>query len=201
MAKLSLAFYRRPDVVAVSRALLGKYLFTRIGGATITGGRIVETEAYAGPADRASHAYGNRRTARTETMFRGGGVAYVYLCYGLHAMLNVVTGGADVPHAILIRAIEPTHGVDRMRARRRRERVDRTLAGGPGMLTEALGITTRDDGVELTGSRIWIENRGEAVRADEMVAGPRVGVAYAGVDASLPWRFRVRDCSWTSLPG
>ena len=112
MAKLTLAFFRRPDVVQISRELLGKHLFSRIDGGAVTGGRIVETEAYDGPEDRASHAYGNRRTGRTDVMFRAGGVAYVYLCYGMHAMFNIVTGRAGAPQAILIRALEPMCGLE-----------------------------------------------------------------------------------------
>lgn len=198
MAKLSLKFYRSPDVVSISRELLGKCLFTRVPGEGVTGGRIVETEAYAGPQDRASHAFGNRRTSRTEVMFHEGGVTYVFLCYGMHAMLNVVTGPVDLPHAILIRAIEPTRGLPLMLARCGRSRADRALAGGPGRLTRALGIDMTWNGLSLTGNRIWIEEgRGAAPRVD-IAADPRVGVDYAGPDARLPWRFRIRGSAWTS---
>lgn len=200
MAKLGLRFYRREDVVAIARELLGKYLLTRLGGAEVTGGPIVETEAYAGPEDRASHAHGNRRTARTETMFREGGVAYVYLCYGMHCLLNVVTHGEGVPHAVLIRAIEPRIGVKTMMARRRRRELDRRVAGGPGMLTEALGVGLECNGCSLTGTGIWMEDRGDRIAARDVVAGERVGVQYAGPDAALPWRFRIRNSPWTSLP-
>ena len=200
MAKLSLAFYRRTDVVAISRELLGKYLFSRIPGVGLSGGRIVETEAYAGPEDRASHAHGNRRTVRTEIMFHAGGVAYVYLCYGMHALVNVVTGMEGVPHAILIRAVEPTYGIDLMLVRRGREQVDRRLAGGPGMMSQALGIDTRCNGMNLRGGRLWIEDRGGDVADGDIIASPRVGVDYAGADAARPWRFRIRASRWTSVP-
>lgn len=200
MAKLGLAFYRRPDVVAIARELLGKYVLTRLGGGEVTGGRIVETEAYAGPEDRASHAHGNRRTARTEVMFHAGGVAYVYLCYGMHCLLNVVTNGAGIPHAVLIRAVEPRVGVEAMMARRRLRHPDRRVAGGPGMLTEALGIGLDCNGCLLTGSKVWLEDRGEVVPPRAVVAGGRIGVAYAGEHAALPWRFRIRNSPWTSLP-
>ena len=200
MAKLSLAFYRRTDVVAISRELLGKYLFARVPGVGLAGGRIVETEAYAGPEDRASHAHGNRRTSRTEIMFHAGGVAYVYLCYGMHALVNVVTGIAGVPHAILLRAVEPTHGIDLMLARRGRKQVGRRLTGGPGMMSQALGIDTSCNGLSLRGGRIWIEDRGSDVAEEDIVASPRVGVDYAGADAAWPWRFRIRASRWTSLP-
>jgi DNA-3-methyladenine glycosylase len=200
MARLPLSFYRRPDVVAISRELLGMHLLVRVPGEGITGGRIVETEAYAGPDDRASHAYGNRRTARTEVMFRAGGVAYVFLCYGMHAMLNVVTGRMGVPHAILIRALEPTHGTARMLARRGRKSIDRGLTGGPGRLACALGVDTSWTGVSLVGNRIWIEDRGDRAQPSDIVASPRVGVDYAGADARIPWRFRIGNSKWTSLP-
>lgn len=200
MAKLGLPFYRRADVVAIARELLGKYLLTRLGGAEVTGGLIVETEAYAGPEDRASHAHGNRRTARTETMFLEGGVAYVYLCYGIHCLLNVVTHSEGVPHAVLIRAMEPRIGVKTMMARRNRRVLDRRVAGGPGLLTEALGVGLECDGCRLTGARIWMEDRGNVVRPGDVLASERVGVQYAGQDAALPWRFRIRNSPWTSLP-
>ncbi len=200
MAKLGLPFYQRSDVVAIAREMLGKYLLTRLGGEGVTGGRIVETEAYAGPEDRASHAHGNRRTARTETMFREGGVAYVYLCYGMHCLLNVVTHGEGVPHAVLIRAVEPRIGVKTMMARRKRAVLDRRVAGGPGLLTAALGVGLECNGCSLTGKGIWLEDRGDGVADNEVVAGPRVGVQYAGWDARLPWRFRIRNSPWTSLP-
>lgn len=185
-------------MVAISRELLGKYLFTRLPGQPLTGGRIVETEAYAGPEDRASHAHGNRRTARTEVMFRGGGVVYVYFCYGMHDMLNVVTNAEGVPHAILIRAIEPTHGIETMLRRRGKARLDRSLTSGPARVTRALGIDRRHNGTALDGPPIWIEDRGETATDAEIVAGPRVGVAYAGPHAKRLWRFRVRNSQWTS---
>jgi DNA-3-methyladenine glycosylase len=199
--KLGSKFYRRPDVVQIAKDLLGMRLMTRVKGRVATGGRIVETEAYAGPEDRASHAHGNRRTARTEIMFRNGGVAYIFRCYGVHSLFNVVTHGDGIPHAILIRAIEPVVGVEVMMARRKRSYLDRRVAGGPGMLTEALGLGLAYNGSSLIcGSKVWIEDCGEQVDTKDIVAGPRVGVDYAGPDAALPWRFRVRGSPWTSLP-
>lgn len=195
---LSLNFYRRADVVRISRDLLGQYLFTCIGGQGLTGGRIVETEAYAGATDRASHAYGNRRTRRTAIMYSAGGVAYVYLCYGLHSLFNIITGVAGVPHAVLIRALEPTHGIPIMLQRRRKLRLDWTLTSGPGALAQALGITVRHSGQSLLGDEIWLE-KGIKLRPEQVVATTRVGVDYAGPHAKRPWRFRVRDNAWTSL--
>ena len=209
-AKLRAAFFRRPDVIQISRDLLGQYLFTRIGGQSLpayggaegdqglTGGRIVETEAYAGATDRASHAYGNRRTRRTAIMFEAGGVAYVYLCYGLHALFNIVTSVKGIPHAVLIRALEPTHGIPVMLQRRRKARLDRTLTAGPGALAQALGITVRHSGQSLLGNEIWLE-QGIDLRPEQVISTTRVGVDYAGADVKRPWRFRVRASAWTSL--
>ena len=195
---LPVAFYRRADVIQISRDLLGQYLFTRIGGQVVTGGRIVETEAYAGVTDRASHAYGHRYTRRTAVMYAAGGVAYVYLCYGLHALFNIITGVAGMPHAVLIRALEPTHGIAVMLQRRHKSGVSRMLTAGPGALSQALGISVRHSGQNLQGNQIWLE-QGAGFRPQQIRVSPRVGVDYAGVDAKRPWRFRVRASAWTSL--
>lgn len=198
MGKLGPSFFVRPDVAAVARELLGKYLLTRIDGAGTTGGMIVETEAYGGVGDRACHAWGGRRTARTSVMYRPGGVTYVYLCYGLHALLNVVTGAEGDPCAVLIRALKPEIGAAEMLRRRGLAALGRRVAGGPGALTQALGIDRRHNGLGVAGRVVWIEDRGVAVPAAAIEAGPRVGVAYAGPDARRPWRFRIRGCAWTS---
>lgn len=187
-------FYLCDDVVAVARALLGKVLCSSIGG-RVTKAVLIETEAYAGPADRASHAYGGRRTRRTEPMFGPGGQAYVYLCYGIHHLFNVVSGPRDVPHAVLVRAGVPFTGLDIMRERRGSARNDRVLAAGPGTLGQALGIRTRHSGMpldgETDGDALWLEDHGFRIPPDEIRCGPRVGVDYAGEDAALPYRFRV----------
>lgn len=187
-------FYRRDDVLAVARDLLGKVLCSSIDG-RLTKAILIETEAYAGPGDRASHAWGGRRTGRTEPMFAPGGHAYVYLCYGIHHLFNVVSGGRDVPHAILVRAGVPLAGLSTMLERRGKPRADRTLMAGPGTLAQALGIRTRHSGLSLTSAAgrdcLWIEDHGFAVAADEILRGPRVGVDYAGADAALPYRFRI----------
>lgn len=189
--RLRREFYLRGDVVGVARDLLGKVLCTRIDG-QVTGAVITETEAYAGADDRASHAFGNRRTARTEPMFAAGGTAYVFLCYGMHYLFNVVVGKRDAPLAVLIRAGEPFAGVELMRQRRGMSQQGRPLLAGPGRLAQALGITTAYSGISLLGRRIWLEERGIAVTANDVVAGPRVGVAYAGEDAARPYRFRIQ---------
>lgn len=191
MGKLKEAFYQRANVVQISRDLLGKHLMTHVGGQN-TGGIIIETEAYAGIGDKASHAYGDRRTSRTEIMYSEGGVAYVYLCYGIHHLFNIVTNKGGTPHAILIRAIKPLDGMDLMLKRRGMESNSKKPVGnGPGTVSRALGIHTRDNGIALSGDRIWIEDRGMVIPSSTIVAGPRIGVDYAGEDAKLPYRFRI----------
>ncbi len=182
------AFYHRNDVVQVSRELLGKVLCTRTNGA-VTKAVITETEAYAGVGDKASHAYGGRRTRRTEPMFAAGGIAYVYLCYGIHHLFNVVSGEAGTPHAILVRAAQALEGVALMKKRRGRAGAGRALMAGPGTVSQALGITTKLTGSSLLGKRIWIEDHGIAVEDDRIAVGPRVGVDYAAEDAARPYRF------------
>lgn len=182
------SFYTRADVLAISRELLGKALCTRINGG-LAKAIITETEAYAGIEDRASHAYGGRRTARTEPMFGEGGIAYVYLCYGIHHLFNVVTGEKDMPHAVLIRGAIPAEGEKLMLRRRGKKKMDRTLMAGPGSVSQALGVTTRLTGTSLQSDRIWIEDAGMDPESAMISTGPRVGVAYAGPDARRPYRF------------
>ena len=198
MLKLPLSFYQQHDVLEISRQLLGKFLLTNFDN-FLTGGKIVETEAYRAPDDRASHARGMLRTKRNAIMYQAGGVCYVYLCYGLHSLLNVVTNQEGIPHAILIRALEPAIGIEAMLKRRHKNKVNRNLTSGPGALAQALGVTRSHNGLLLTDSKIWIEDRGVTVLEDEILASPRVGVAYAGEDALLPWRFRLKNSKWTSL--
>lgn len=186
--KLPESFYLRDDVVEISRALLGKVLCSRLDG-RVTKAIITETEAYAGVTDKASHAYGGRRTKRTEPMFGPGGVAYVYLCYGIHHLFNVVTSEAETPHAVLIRAGKPLDGVHLMLERRGKAKADDSLLGGPGSLSKALGITTALTATSLTGDTVWIEDHSLEVPADEIEIGPRVGIDYAREDAERPYRF------------
>lgn len=191
MTVLPLDYYRQHDVLFLSRDLLGKYLMTKIDGVE-TGGMIIETEAYRGPEDRASHAYGNRRTKRNEVMYQEGGISYVYQCYGIHFLFNVVTNQKGIPHAILIRGIKPEIGIETMLKRRGKQKLDSFLAGGPATLTQALGIDKKHNGLSLAGDIVWIEDRGVAISKEQIVAGPRVGIDYAGEDMHLPWRFLVK---------
>lgn len=186
--KLPLEFYRRTNTVTVAQQLLGKVLFSSFNG-KITGGIITETEAYVGTTDKACHAYGGRFTERTKTMYHAGGVSYVYLCYGIHHLFNVVTHAEGEPHAILIRGIYPVEGVDLILKRRNSKNLTPGLTTGPGKVTRALGITTQHNNFNLTGNKIWIEDRGIKIKSSHIQTTPRIGVDYAGKDALLPYRF------------
>lgn len=195
--KLERDFYLRDDVEEIGRELLGKVLCTRVEG-TLTAGMITETEAYSGRNDRACHANDGRRTERTEVMYGRGGIAYVYLCYGIHHLFNVVTNREERADAVLVRALEPLEGLDTMLERRGMEKREPALTAGPGRLTQALGITTDFYGADLMGDTIWIENR-ELLPADtEVMADTRVGVEYAGEHARRPWRFYPAGSRWVS---
>jgi DNA-3-methyladenine glycosylase len=196
--KLPRDFYSDPDVVAVARRLIGRLLVVPARGGQRVSGIIVETEAYRGPEDRASHAYGGRRTQRTETMYARGGTAYVYFVYGMYYQFNVVTAGEDMPHAVLVRALEPVEGLPLMR-RRRRGGTDRSLTSGPGKLCIALGIDRRLDRADLLGDRIWLEE-GRRIPASRIGSGPRIGIDYAKTWVDRPWRFWLRDSPFVS-PG
>ena len=188
--KVSLDFYIREDVVQISRELLGKVLCTKLNG-QVTKAIITETEAYAGVGDKASHAYGGRRTKRTEPMYMHGGTAYVYLCYGIHHLFNVVTNTTGTPHAVLIRAGKSFEGSELMRKRRNKRHGVESLLTGPGSLSQALGITTDLTGTSLLGDQIWIEDHEISVAATDILSGPRVGIDYAEEDSTRPYRFSV----------
>jgi DNA-3-methyladenine glycosylase len=199
LKKLGSDFYERSSVVTVARALLGKVLVSDLDGVR-TSGRIVEVEAYNGVMDRASHAFGGRRTARTEVMFGAGGTAYIYLIYGIHHLFNVVTNRKDIPHAVLVRALEPLEGIPVMLTRMGRERLDHTLTRGPGNVSRALGLRTRHTGLSLLDGEIWIGDDGFRLRRGEIGASPRIGVDYAGEDAALRYRFFLRGNAYVSGP-
>jgi DNA-3-methyladenine glycosylase len=197
--KLPESYYLGNDVVNISKDLLGKYLFTCIDD-VISGGYIVETEAYNGVVDKASHAFGNRITPRTKTMFMQGGIAYVYLCYGIHEMFNIVTSSEGHPQAILIRAIQPTDGIEAMQVRRSMPVLKPNITAGPGSVAKALGISRNINAFSLQSDTIWLEDRGLTFSDEQIKAGPRIGVAYAAEDALLPYRFYVKDNIYVSKP-
>jgi DNA-3-methyladenine glycosylase len=197
--KLPEAFYLGTDVVAISKSLLGKYLFTCIDGVT-TGGYIVETEAYNGIVDKAAHSYGGRLTPRTKTMFMQGGIAYVYLCYGIHEMFNIVTSTEGHAQAILIRAVHPTDGIEAMQVRRNMPVLKPTITAGPGSVAKALGISRNINAISLQSDTLWLEDRGLNFTDDQITVGPRIGVAYAAEDALLPYRFYVKGDVYVSKP-
>ncbi|HTA28517.1 MAG TPA: DNA-3-methyladenine glycosylase [Bacteroidia bacterium] len=189
--KLKPEFYLRKNVLQITEELIGKFLVTNFDGVK-TSGMIVEAEAYNGAIDKASHAYNGRRTKRNEIMYGEGGVAYVYLCYGIHHLFNVVTNYKDSPHAILIRAIVPIDGIDKI-LYRRKQKLNKKISDGPGTLSTALGIKTEHSGLSLFGNKIWIEDRGVKFNKKDIVTSPRIGVDYAGEDAKLPYRFRLKE--------
>ena len=198
MKKLPLSFYQRKNVVTIARELIGKILVTHFSD-QLTTGRIVETEAYAAFSDKASHAFNGKRTARNEHMYAPAGTAYVYICYGIHQMMNVVTNNAGIPDAVLIRAVEPISGIDIMLQRTGKVKADFSLTRGPGNLAKALGIYKVHSGTILLSNELFIaEDDSIGSSAMEIISGPRIGVQYAGNDALLPYRFFVRGNKYVS---
>jgi DNA-3-methyladenine glycosylase len=195
-SKLPREFYTRPDVLKVSRDLLGKLLVVPTSNRQRVSGMIVEVEAYRGPEDRASHAFGGRRTKRTETMYKTGGAAYVYFVYGMYHQFNVVSNIGDIPHAILVRALEPVEGIEFMR-KRRHTHPDHNLTNGPGKLCIAMNINRELDGADLLGNRVWLEEY-QKIPASRISKGPRIGIDYAEDWVDKPWRFWIRDNSYVS---
>lgn len=193
--KLEPSFYTRKNVVSVAKSLIGKLLVTTIDGAQ-TSGIIVETEAYSW-RERGCHAYGGRKTARNEVMFEEGGRAYVYLCYGVHNLFNVVTNQRGMADAVLVRAIEPVTGLENMYRRRGQVSLYQ-LTSGPGKLTRALGIDRTYNGKVLYNDDVWIEDIGMKINSKHIEAGKRIGIDYAGDDANLPWRFMLKGNRWVS---
>jgi len=196
-SKLNQNFYSGSDPVIIAKALLGKILCTNFDG-ILTSGIIVETEAYNGRFDKACHSFIHGKTDRTEIMFGRPGIAYVYLCYGIHHLFNVVTNTEGRADAVLIRGIEPVNGIEKILERRNKTKLERAVGGGPGIASQALGITIADYGTDLTGNKIWIEDREIPIPASQIIESSRVGVDYAGEDAQLPWRFRIKDNKFTS---
>ena len=193
--KLDESFYHGNDVVKIARDLLGKGLFTKFSNHLI-GGMIVETEAYS-HRERGCHAYQGKMTNRNEVMFRDGGHAYVYLCYGIHNMFNVVTNLEGEADAVLIRALEPVKGIEWMK-KNMRTVTERRITSGPGKLTKALGIDRTHNASLLWSRHIWLEDLGVKLRRKDIEASPRIGIDYAGEDALLPWRFTIKGNPWIS---
>ena len=192
-------FFQSEDVVQLSKSLLGKFLVTELEGIR-TIGKIVEVEAYDGTIDKACHAYLNKRTKRTEIIFAQGGHAYIYLCYGIHHLFNIVTAPTGVPHVILLRGLEPIENIDTMLARRNMKKLQSRLTAGPGVLSKAMGINTALNGTNLIApnSPIWLEDRGLIIADEDIIAAPRIGVDYAEECALWPWRFYIKDNKWVS---
>lgn len=195
--KLPREFYARDEVVTIAKELLGKHLCTQFNGIR-TVGKIVETEAYNGRTDKACHAHFAGNTNRTRIMFGPPGFAYVYLCYGIHHLFNVVTNREGFADAVLVRGIEPISGIDEILKRRNATKLTRSVGGGPGIVSQALGISIEQYGEDLTGNKLWIEDANSSIPESQIIASPRVGVDYAGEDALLPWRFRIKGNGFSS---
>ena len=196
MQKLPLSFYIKNDVLKIATDLLGKVLVTNWND-EYTSGRIVETEAYSGETDKASHA-SKGRTARTEVMFNEGGRAYVYLCYGVHQMFNIVTNKEGIPNAVLIRAIEPIDGIDIMLKRTGKKKLDESLTRGPGNVGKAFGFHTSQCGLLLNSDELFIADDGYKTTQEMIGTSPRIGVDYAGKHAEWHYRFFMKGNKFVS---
>jgi DNA-3-methyladenine glycosylase len=197
MKKLPLSFYARKDVVMIARELIGKIIVTNFDN-QLTSARIVETEAYVGFTDKASHSFGNRRTARNEHMYSGPGTAYVYICYGLHQMVNIVTNDKNVPDAVLIRAVEPISGIEIMLQRTGKKTADKTITRGPGNVGKALGIFKHHSGNHFRGEEIYLADDFTKIPTGNIGVSARIGVEGAGADALRPYRFYVKGNKYVS---
>lgn len=197
MRKLPIEFYDRTDVLEVAKELLGKILVTTFNGHT-TSARIVETEAYVAITDKASHSYNSKRTARNEHMYAAAGVSYVYICYGMHHLFNVVTNGKNIPDAVLIRAAEPLTGIDIMLQRTGKAKAGYDLTKGPGNLAKALGIFKHHSGLNLLGKDIYLCDDGYTITVQETGISKRIGVDGAGAAADYPYRFYIKGNKYVS---
>ena len=195
--KLPIEFYNRKDVLQIARELLGKIVITNVDG-VITSGRIVETEAYVGFTDKASHSWSGKRTPRNEHMYAQAATSYVYICYGIHRMLNVVTNKKEIPDAILIRALEPLQGIEVMLERTGKQKLDFTLTKGPGNVAKALGVSKLHSGTSLLDDTIYVVSDGYETEVTQIGSSKRIGVEYAGADALLPYRFYIKGNKYVS---
>ena len=197
MKKLPVQFYKRPDVVLIAKELIGKIIVTNFDG-VITSGRIVETEAYIGLLDKASHSFGGRRTARNEHMYAAPGTAYVYICYGMHHLFNVVTNNKNIPDAVLIRALDPLLGIDMMLHRTGKKILNNTLTRGPGNAAKALGISKNHSGINLLKKKFFIADDGYKLNDNLIGSSRRIGVESSGESALLPYRFYIKGNRFVS---
>lgn len=196
--KLPQSYYLQEDVVAIAKDLIGKKIVSVIQG-QLTSGIITETEAYRGHDDKACHSHLGRFTQRTKIMYEQGGVAYVYLCYGIHHLFNIITNSKDCADAVLIRAVEPKAGVKAMLERRSKDQFDKTLTSGPGNFTKAFGLDRSHYGADLTGNDVWIEeDRSRVLLESEITTSKRIGIDYAQEDKDLPWRFYMNSSKYVS---
>ena len=184
-------------MLLIAKELLGKVLVTKWNG-VVTTGRIVECEAYDGIIDKASHAFGGRRTDRNETMYAEAGTAYVYICYGIHHLFNVITNDKDIPHAILIRALDPVSGVEKMLKRRKKKKMDYSITKGPGSLSVAMGISIKHDHYSLQSDQLYIADDGFIIQNKNITASPRIGVESSAVAAKYPYRFFLKGNPFVS---
>ena len=197
MKKLPVQFYKRPDVLLVARELIGKIIVTNFNG-LITCARIVETEAYAGLTDRASHAFAGKRTARNEHMYAAAGTAYVYICYGMHHLFNVVTNSKNIPDAVLIRAVEPVAGIDIMLKRTGKKKLDNSLTKGPGNTAKALGILKQHSGTYLLKDEIYIADDGFVIEENLTGISSRIGIENTADAVQKPYRFYLKGNPFVS---
>ena len=197
MKKLTAQFYNRTDVVLIARELIGKIIVTDFNGQVCTG-RIVETEAYIGLTDRASHSFGGKRTARNEHMYAAAGTAYVYICYGMHHLFNVVTNAKGTPDAVLIRALEPVSGVAIMLNRTGKLQLDNSLTRGPGNAAKAMGISKADSGLNLLLNEIYIADDRFEIQDKLIGVSKRIGVEGSGDGALKPYRFYIKGNPFVS---
>jgi len=190
LSKLPLDFFLNNNVQEVAQNLLGQTIYTNING-NISSAMIIETEAYQGPEDKASHAYNNKRTKRTEIMYKNGGCCYIYICYGIHYLFNIVTNKINIPHAVLIRSGKVISGLEYIKKRRGNHIPNSKLLQGPGNFTKGLGIDMRFNGLYLDKKQIWIKNTSTVKK--QIITAPRVGISYAEKYALLPWRYILKN--------
>jgi len=189
--KLNRTYYTKDNVIEIAKDLIGKVIYTQKNN-KITAGIITETEAYNGVIDKACHAYNNKRTKRTETMYLEGGVCYVYLCYGIHHLFNIVTSQENDPKAVLIRGIQPIEGISIMLERRKKNKFTNKCNNGPGKIAVSLGIDTEFNRTSLLSNKVWIEDKGHLINKSDILVTKRVGIDYAEEDALLPYRFLLK---------